>query len=110
MKKTENEKTAAVQPEVQAAQTGGGEAPAAASAEEQGRGAAVCAACGLNLREGPGLGFGAVEVLPDGAVLAVLPLPCGAEVPGWALVHTGQRTGWVDSRFIRALEPAETET
>lgn len=69
----------------------------------------VCAAGGLNLRTGPGRNYPVTELLEDGTLLAVLPLPCGAEVPGWALVHTGQRTGWVDSRFIRALEPAETE-
>ncbi|WP_298016651.1 SH3 domain-containing protein [uncultured Dysosmobacter sp.] len=70
---------------------------------------AVDADCGLNLREGPGVGFPAVEVLPEGAVLAVQALPCGAVVPGWALVHTGQRAGWVDIRYLRALEPAEPE-
>lgn len=73
----------------------------------EGRLAAVDSNTGLNLREGPGTAFPVAEVLPDGAVAAVLELPYGAEVPGWALVHTGQRTGWVDARFIRALEKAE---
>lgn len=54
-----------------------------------------------------GLDYPVEEVLKDGTLLAVLALPHGAEVPGWALVHTGQRTGWVDRRFIRALEPAQ---
>jgi len=67
----------------------------------------VVPASGLNLREGPGVGFPAAEVLPEGAVLAIQPLPCGAEVPGWALVHTGARAGWVDIRYIQALTPAE---
>lgn len=67
----------------------------------------VVPASGLNLREGPGVNFPVVEVLPEAAVLAVQPLPCGAEVIGWALVHTGARTGWVDSRYIQALMPAE---
>lgn len=67
----------------------------------------VVPASGLNLREGPGVNFPVAEVLPEAAVLAVQPLPCGAEVPGWALVHTGARTGWVDSRYIQALTPAE---
>lgn len=71
--------------------------------------AAVDAARGLNLREGPGTGYAVAEVLPDGGLVAVLELPCGAEVPGWSLVHTGQRTGWVDARFIRKLEAAEAE-
>lgn len=62
---------------------------------------------GLNLRIGPGRSYPVAELLEDGTLLAVLELPHGAEVPGWALVHTGQRTGWVDRRFIQALEPAE---
>lgn len=62
---------------------------------------------GLNLRTGPGRGYPVAELLENGTLLAVLELPHGAEVPGWALVHTGQRTGWVDRRFIQALEPAE---
>lgn len=67
----------------------------------------VDAAGGLNLREGPGRGYPVAELLEDGTLLAVLELPHGAEVPGWALVHTGERTGWVDRHFIQALEPAE---
>ena len=47
------------------------------------------------------------ELLEDGTLLAVLELPHGAEVPGWALVHTGQRTGWVDRSFIQELEEAK---
>ena len=70
--------------------------------------AAVNAANGLNLRAGPGGGYAVAEVLPAGARVAVLELPCGAEVPGWALVHTGRRTGWVDIRFIRELAAGET--
>lgn len=69
----------------------------------------VSAPSGLNLREGPGMGFPVAEVLPEAAVLAVQPLPCGAEVPGWALVHTGARTGWVDIRYIQAMASAEDE-
>jgi hypothetical protein len=60
---------------------------------------------GLNLREGPSARFRVLEPLPDGALISVLELPYGAEVPGWALVHTGSRTGWVDIRFIQELEP-----
>lgn len=67
----------------------------------------VSSTSGLNLREGPGVGFHAAEVLPEGDVLAVQALPCGVEVPGWALVHTGLRAGWVDIRYIQALTPAE---
>lgn len=64
---------------------------------------------GLNLRSGPGLGYPIADVLEDGTLLAVLGLPYSAEVPGWALVHTGQRTGWVDCGFIQALEHAHGE-
>lgn len=67
----------------------------------------VNAAGRLNLRTGPSLGYPVAEVLENGALLAVLELPCGTEVPGWALVHTGEHTGWVDCRFIKALMPAE---
>lgn len=66
--------------------------------------AAVIADNGLNLREGPGRGYRAAQVLPTGAAAKVLALPYGTKVPGWALVHTGDRTGWVDIRFIQALE------
>lgn len=66
--------------------------------------AAVRADGGLNLRTGPGLGYPVEEVLEDGTLLAVLELPHGAAVPGWTLVHTGQRTGWVDVSFLQALE------
>ena len=67
----------------------------------------VSAAGGLNLRTGPGRNYPIAEVLGDGMRLEVLELPHGAEVPGWALVHTGTRTGWVDHRFIQALDSAE---
>lgn len=67
----------------------------------------VNAAGGLNLRTGPGRNYPVAELLEDGTLLAVLELPHGAEVPGWALVHTGQRTGWVDRSFIQAVEKAE---
>jgi hypothetical protein len=60
---------------------------------------------GLNLREGPSTRFRVLEPLPDGALISVLELPYGVEVPGWALVHTGSRAGWVDIRFIQELEP-----
>ena len=62
---------------------------------------------GLNLRIGPGRSYPVTELLEDGTLLTVLELPYGAEVPGWALVHTGERTGWVDRLFIR--EPEETK-
>lgn len=64
---------------------------------------------GLNLRIGPGRSYPVAELLEDGTLLAVLELPHGAEVPGWALVHTGQRTGWVDCSFIQELEEAKEE-
>lgn len=69
----------------------------------------VSAAGGLNLRTGPGRNYPIAELLEDGTPLEVLELPHGAEVPGWALVHTGARTGWVDRRFIQELEEAKEE-
>lgn len=63
--------------------------------------AVVCSDRGLNLRAGPALSYEAMEVLPDGAEVIVLGLPMGVEVPGWRLVFTGEKTGWVQSRFLR---------
>lgn len=68
---------------------------------------AVNAEGGLNLRIGPGRSYPVAELLEYGTLLTVLELPHGTEVPGWALVHTGERTGWVDRLFIR--EPEETK-
>ena len=68
---------------------------------------AVNAEGGLNLRIGPGHSYPVAEVLENGTLLTVLYLPHGAEVPGWALVHTGERTGWVDRLFIQ--EPEENK-
>lgn len=68
---------------------------------------AVNAEGGLNLRIGPGRSYPVAELLEYGTLLTVLELPHGAEVPGWALVHTGERTGWVDRLFIR--EPEENK-
>ena len=62
---------------------------------------------GLNLRIGPGRSYPVTELLENGTLLTVLYLPHGTEVPGWALVHTGERTGWVDRLFIR--EPEENK-
>ena len=59
---------------------------------------------GLNLRGGPHLQYDVLEALPDGTVLVELELPHGAAVGGWALVHTGQRTGWVVAKHILPLE------
>ena len=70
----------------------------------EGKLVAVNHATGLNLRKGPHYMADVAEVLPDGAVLMDLELPYGTKVAGWALVHTGQHTGWVDRRFILNLE------
>lgn len=70
----------------------------------EGKLVAVNHATGLNLRKSPHYMADVAEVLPDGAVLVELELPYGAVVEGWALIHTGQRTGWVDRRFILDLE------
>lgn len=64
---------------------------------------------GLNLRRGPGRDYPVAELLEDDTLLAVLELPYGAEAPGWRLVHTGQRTGWVDRDFIEAVPASGSE-
>ena len=61
---------------------------------------------GLNLRDGPGKAFNILDVVPNGAHLAVLLLPEGAEVPGYALVRyeggkDGPLVGWVNTDFVR---------
>ncbi len=66
-----------------------------------GRPAAVRSPKGLNLRKGPALSYEVREVLPDGAEVTALDLPMGAEVPGWRLVATGERVGWVHTRFLQ---------
>lgn len=70
----------------------------------EGKLVAVNHTTGLNLRKSPHYMGEIAEVLPDGAVLMELDLPHGAEVEGWALVHTGHHTGWVDRRYIVNLE------
>ncbi len=66
-----------------------------------GRPATVRSPKGLNLRKGPALSYEILCVLPDGAEATALDLPMGAEVPGWRLIYTGERIGWVQSRFLR---------
>lgn len=60
---------------------------------------------GLNLRDGPHRSFNSLAVVPDGAVLTVLQLPEGAEVPGWALIRCvvddEPLVGWVCTDFVR---------
>ena len=70
----------------------------------EGRRAAVCSPKGLNLRLGPALSYDALEVLADGAEVTALNLPEGVTVPGWELIHTGERAWWVSARFLRQLE------
>lgn len=63
--------------------------------------AVVAAPLGLNLRTGPGVSFGALEILSDGSPVTVLPLPYGAEVKDWALVVSNSGTrGWVMTGFL----------
>lgn len=70
--------------------------------------AVVRAGNGLNLRAGPGPGFEARAVLPDGAEVSVLTLlaeggPQGIfdfRVPGWKYVFTGEMVGWVNDSFL----------
>lgn len=70
--------------------------------------AVVAAPLGLNLRKGPAVSFGALEILSDGAPVTVLPLPYGAEVKGWALIVPESGTcGWVMTEFL--TEPTAGE-
>ena len=63
--------------------------------------AVVAAPQGLNLRNGPAVGYGALEILPDGATVTVLPLPYGVEVSGWALIVSESGTiGWCMTEFL----------
>ncbi|WP_294855627.1 SH3 domain-containing protein [uncultured Oscillibacter sp.] len=63
--------------------------------------AVVAAPQGLNLRNGPAVGYGPLEILPDGANVTVLPLPYGVAVSGWALVVSNSGTiGWVMTDFL----------
>lgn len=68
----------------------------------------VTAPLGLNLRAGPGPGYGVRKVLSDGAPVTVLPLPYGVEVKGWAMVVSEAGTyGWVRTEFL--AEPSAGE-
>ncbi len=79
----------------------------AAYADYEELAAVVAAPLGLNLRTGPGPGYGVREVLPNGAPVTVLPLPYGVEVKDWALVVSDSDTrGWVKTEFL-AEPPAE---
>ncbi|WP_297301104.1 SH3 domain-containing protein [uncultured Oscillibacter sp.] len=84
---------------------GDGESPAEPEAAPvpEGRPAIVTAAKGLNLREGPGFGFEVLTVLESGTLVLILGLPMGVKVPGWVLAGTGEMTGWVSDKHLRAL-------
>lgn len=69
----------------------------------EGRPAIVTAAKGLNLRQGPGFGFEVLTVLESGTLVLILDLPMGMKVPGWVLAGTGEMTGWVSDKHLRAL-------
>ena len=65
----------------------------------------VSAPRGLNLREGPHVSYDIKAVLPDGDVVEIMDLPKGVEVPGWALVETSAGIGWVNTNFLREMDP-----
>lgn len=77
--------------------------PEEKTATPEGRPAIVTAAKGLNLREGPGFGFEVLTVLKSGTLVLILDLPMGVKVPGWVLAGTGEITGWVSDKHLRAL-------
>lgn len=60
---------------------------------------------GLNMRNGPGLDFEAVELLPEGTQLQVLDGP--EEVDGYTWWHVrkteGETEGWVAAQFIQPV-------
>lgn len=59
----------------------------------------------LNLREGPHVSYDIKAVLPDGDVVEILDLPADVKVPGWALVKTGAGIGWVNTNFLKEMDP-----
>lgn len=65
----------------------------------------VSAPQGLNLREGPHVSYAAITVLPDSTPAEILDLPEDVEVPNWALVKTCAGIGWVNTDFLRKVEP-----
>lgn len=71
----------------------------------EGEAVVVMPEIGLNLRSAPLVDAPILEVIPEGAVLQVIPLPY--EEPGWCPVVCGQVLGWVDRRYIETLAPAE---
>lgn len=60
---------------------------------------------GLNLREGPHVSYAVKTVLAEGAPVEILDLPADVEVPGWALVKTGAGIGWVNTNFLKEMDP-----
>ena len=60
---------------------------------------------GLNLREGPHVSYAVKAVLPEGDVVEILDLPKDVEVPDWALVETGSGIGWVNTHFLKEMDP-----
>lgn len=65
----------------------------------------VAAPQGLNLREGPHVSYAVKTVLADGAPVEILDLPKDVEVRGWALVETSAGIGWVNTNFLREMDP-----
>lgn len=59
--------------------------------------ACTITASNLNLREGPGVGYEVIDILPTGA--AALALKC-APASGWVLVETaGKQIGWINPGY-----------
>lgn len=69
-----------------------------------GRIAIVTAENGVNVRKGPGTIFESIGAVEWREPVAVLQLPYDAEVPGYALVHTGTLVGWVCDLFLQDVE------
>lgn len=65
----------------------------------------VAAPRGLNLREGPHVSYAVKTVLADGAPVEILNLPKDVEVRGWALVEAWDGIGWVNTNFLKEMDP-----
>jgi len=72
--------------------------------EEQKAQVVVASEKGLRLRVGPAVSYDILKILPDKTAVDVLPLPGGAEVPGWVPVSADGQTGWVMAKYLSSAE------
>lgn len=72
--------------------------------EEQKAQVVVASEKGLRLRVGPAVSYDILKILPDKTAVDVLPMPSGAEVPGWVPVSADGQTGWVMAQYLNSAE------